>query len=47
MNDLFDWGHDRFVIGKLGDGANSTGIRRKKSPHEIFMEAILETGEEE
>ena len=45
MNDLFDWGNDRFVLGQLADKAhagNSTGVKRKKSPQEIFMEAILD-----
>lgn len=45
MNDFFNWGNDRFVLGKLadksGNGGNST-VKRKKSPQEIFMEAILE-----
>ncbi len=24
FDDLFDWGHERFVLGKLGEGGNST-----------------------
>ena len=43
MNDLFNWGNDRFVLGRqIADkSGNSTG-KRKKSPQEIFMEAILD-----
>lgn len=46
MNDFFNWGNDRFVLGQLPSSGNSTGIRRKKSPQEIFMEAILEDEED-
>lgn len=45
FDDLFNWGHDRFVMGKIGDGKNTT--KRKKTNHEIFMEAILEGEQEE
>ncbi len=45
FDDLFNWGNDRFVLGKLGDGKNIT--KRKKSNHEIFMEALLEGDNEE
>jgi hypothetical protein len=32
LNDLFDWGNNRFVLGQLpSQGGNST-LRRKKSP---------------
>lgn len=47
MNDLFNWGNDRFVLGKLADNSGGNGTaKRKKSPQEIFMEAILEEEEE-
>ncbi len=39
INDLFDWGHDRFVMGKITD---ASGGKKKKSNYEIFMEAIIE-----
>ncbi len=44
MNDLFNWGNDRFVLGRqIADkSVNGTGPKRKKTPQEIFMEAILE-----
>jgi hypothetical protein len=45
MDDFFNWGNDRFVMGKIGDGKNVT--KKKKSNHEIFMEAILEGDTEE
>jgi hypothetical protein len=45
LNDLFDWGNDKFVLGKLPD-ANKNGTRRKKTHQEIFMEAILDDVEE-
>jgi len=46
MHDLFEWGNDRFVKGRIADasGKNST---KRKSNHQIFMEAIMETDEEE
>ena len=47
MNDLFNWGNDRFVLGRIEDksgGVNGTA-RRKKTPQEIFMEAILDDDE--
>ena len=33
LNDLFNWGNDRFVLGQIGhsSGGNST-IKRRKSP---------------
>lgn len=46
MQDLFDWGNDRFVMGKIAD-ASKNGTKRKKTHHEIFMEAIMETEDEE
>lgn len=46
IDDLFYWGHDRFVMGKITDGKNST-VKRKKTNHEIFMEAIMEGESEE
>mmetsp|Transcript_38687 Transcript_38687/g.37033 ORF Transcript_38687/g.37033 Transcript_38687/m.37033 type:complete len:87 (+) Transcript_38687:686-946(+) len=45
LNDLFDWGHDRFVMGKIAD--KSGNAKKKKSNYEIFMEAIMEGEEEE
>lgn len=44
MDDLFNWGNDKFVLGRALEHktANGTVIKRKKSPQEIFMEAILE-----
>jgi hypothetical protein len=47
INDLFDWGHDRFIVGKIADASGNSTTKRKKTPQEVFMEAILETGEEE
>lgn len=46
FNDLFNWGNDKFVLGRQisGPSGNST-MKRKKSPQEIFMEAILEDDE--
>lgn len=34
MNDLFNWGNDRFVLGKLADnsGSGNGTAKRKKSP---------------
>jgi hypothetical protein len=33
MNDLFNWGNDRFVLGKLADNSGGNGtVKRKKSP---------------
>lgn len=48
LNDLFNWGNDRFVLGRqiAASGGNST-IKRKKTPQEIFMEAILEDEQEQ
>jgi len=46
MHDLFEWGNDRFVMGKIADGSGKNGTARKKTAHEIFMEAIMETDEE-
>jgi len=42
LNDLFNWGNDRFVLGQLPSSGGNSTLRRKKSPQEIFMEAILE-----
>lgn len=30
FNDLFEWGNERFVLGRIGDGTNST-VKKKKS----------------
>lgn len=43
FNDLFEWGNQRFVMGRLAD--NKNGTKRKLTPHEIFMNAILEEEE--
>jgi hypothetical protein len=45
VDDLFNWGHDRFIVGKLGDSSGNSTHKRKKTPQEIFMEAILEEEE--
>lgn len=45
MNDLFNWGNDRFVLGQLPSSGGNSTIKRKKSPQEIFMEAILDDEE--
>ena len=48
MNDFFNWGNDKFVLGQLADksgGGNST-LKRRKSPQEVFMEAILDDPED-
>ena len=45
MNDLFNWGNDRFVYGRLGDGSGNM-TRRGKSSMEIFMDAIMDEDEE-
>jgi len=48
MNDLFNWGNDKFVLGRqqLADASGNSTVKRKKTPQEIFMEAILEGDEE-
>lgn len=45
MNDFFNWGNDRFVLGQLPSQAGNSTLKRKKSPQEIFMEAILDDEE--
>jgi len=43
MDDLFNWGNDRFVLGRqIADKSGNSTAKRKKTPQEIFMEAILE-----
>ena len=34
MNDLFNWGNDKFVLGKLADksGNGTAGAKRRKTP---------------
>ena len=32
LNDLFNWGNDRFVLGQLADKANNSTMKRRKSP---------------
>lgn len=43
LQDLFNWGNDRFVLGRIADTSNTTN--KKKSAREIFMEAILDEEE--
>mmetsp|Transcript_29230 Transcript_29230/g.21762 ORF Transcript_29230/g.21762 Transcript_29230/m.21762 type:complete len:116 (+) Transcript_29230:763-1110(+) len=45
LNDLFEWGNDRFVLGKLADKSGTAG-KKKKSNYEIFMEAFMDDEEE-
>lgn len=45
MNDLFNWGNDRFVLGRIEDKSGNGTAKRKKTPQQIFMEAILEEEE--
>lgn len=46
MDDLFNWGNDRFVLGRqIADKSGNSTVKRKKTPQEIFMEAILEEEE--
>lgn len=42
MNDLFNWGNDRFVLGRIEDKSVNGTVKRKKTPQQIFMEAIME-----
>ena len=44
MNDLFEWGNERFVHGKIAD-SNGNGTRRAKSSRDIFMSAIFDDEE--
>lgn len=46
IHDMFEWGNERFVQGRIADGSKN-GTKRKKTHHEIFMEAIMEAEEEE
>ena len=47
MTDLFNWGNDRFVLGRqIADHSGNSTVKRKKTPQEIFMEAILDEEEE-
>ena len=47
MTDLFNWGNDKFVLGRqIADHSGNSTIKRKKTPQEIFMEAILDEEEE-
>ena len=32
MNDLFNWGNDRFVLGQIADKSGNSTAKRKKSP---------------
>jgi hypothetical protein len=43
MDDLFNWGNDKFVLGRqLADKNGNSTVKRKKTPQEVFMEAILD-----
>jgi len=44
IDDLFNWGNNRFVMGQIED-QNTNKTARKKTAQEIFMEVLL--GEEE
>ena len=47
MTDLFNWGNDKFVLGRqIADHSGNSTVKRKKTPQEIFMEAILDEEEE-
>lgn len=46
MTDLFNWGNDKFVLGRqIADHSGNSTVKRKKTPQEIFMEAILDEEE--
>ena len=46
MDDLFNWGNDRFVLGRqIADKSGNSTVKRKRTPQEIFMEAILDEEE--
>ena len=40
MEDLFNWGNDRFVMGRIED-QNMNKTARKKTAQEVFMEVLL------
>jgi hypothetical protein len=43
MDDLFNWGNDRFVMGRLADkSGGGNGTARKKSAREIFEDSFLD-----
>lgn len=42
MNEFFNWGNDKFVLGQLGASKGEVAGRKKKSARDIFMEAILD-----
>ncbi len=47
MTDLFNWGNDKFVLGRqIADHSGNSTVKRKKTPQEIFMEAILDEEEQ-
>lgn len=47
MDDLFNWGNDKFVLGRqLADKSGNSTVGRRKSPQEVFMEAIMDDPEE-
>jgi hypothetical protein len=46
MTDFFNWGNDKFVLGRqIADHSGNSTVKRKKTPQEIFMEAILDEEE--
>lgn len=46
MTDFFNWGNDKFVLGRqIADHSGNSTVKRKKTPQEIFMEAILDDEE--
>lgn len=46
MDDLFNWGNDRFVLGRqIADKSGNSTVKRKRTPQEIFMDAILDEEE--
>lgn len=44
LNDLFEWGNERFVMGRIAD-SSAAGAKRKKTARELFMDAILDPEE--
>ena len=46
MTDFFNWGNDKFVLGRqIADHSGNSTVKRKKTPQEIFREAILDDEE--
>ncbi len=46
MDDLFNWGNDRFVLGRIADKSGN-GTLRKKSAREIFEDALFDGDDQE